>query len=348
MEIKRSYSTKIYDVNFNSIKFGEIFTDHMFECNFKNGQWESPKIKPYESLTLDPSTHVFHYGQAIFEGMKGYKDKADQLWLFRPEENFNRLNKSAVRLAIPKIPKEIFFDGMPELLKIDNEWIPKTTGCSLYIRPIIFAIGDGFHASPSDEYRFLIATAPSGLYYTKKVKVLIEEKFSRAANGGVGYAKAGGNYAGQFYPTQLAIDKGYDQIIWTDDNSHEYIEEAGSINIFIRIDNKLITAPTSDRILDGVTRKSIIKLAENEGIPVEIRKVKVNELIDAFNKGSLKEIFGAGTAAVISPISEFGFRKKDYILPKTMDSYSEKLKKMMTDIQFNRIKDPFGWLYKVC
>lgn len=348
IKITSTKKSRLSNINFANLGFGEIFSDHMLVCDFKKGEWGIPEIVPFEPMSLMPSAKIFHYGQSIFEGMKAYKDDKLNTWLFRPEENFNRLNKSAVRLAIPKIPKEIFFDGMTELLKIDNEWIPKTTGCSLYIRPIIFAIGDGFHASPSDEYRFLIATAPSGLYYTKKVKVLIEEKFSRAANGGVGYAKAGGNYAGQFYPTQLAIDKGYDQIIWTDDNSHEYIEEAGSMNIFIRIDDKLITAPTSDRILDGVTRKSIIKLAENEGIPVEIRKVKVNELIDAFNKGSLKEIFGAGTAAVISPISEFGFRKKDYILPKTVDSYSEKLKKMMTDIQFNRTKDPFGWLYKVC
>ena len=213
-------------------------------------------------------------------------------------------------------------------MKIDNDWIPNLDGCSLYIRPIVFATGEGFHASPADSYRFLIATAPSGPYFSGQVKVLIEEKYSRLANGGVGFAKAGGNYAGQFYPTQLAIEKGYNQVIWTDDNTHEYIEEAGAMNIFVRINDTLITGPTSDRILDGVTRKSIIDIANKEGIPVEIRKFKVSEIIEASKNNTLKEMFGAGTAAVISPISVFGFRNKDYKLPEIENSYATTLKNL--------------------
>jgi branched-chain amino acid aminotransferase len=294
-----------------------------------------------------PSSKIFHYGQSIFEGMKAYKDKDFNTWLFRPDENFKRLNKSAKRLAIPELPKPVFFEGLKALLKLDNAWIPSKEGSSLYIRPIIFATGEGFHASPADAYRFLIATAPSGPYFSGQVKVLIEEKYSRSANGGVGFAKAGGNYAAQFYPTQLAIDRGYNQVIWTDDNTHEYIEEAGAMNIFIRINDTLITGPTSDRILDGVTRKSIIDIAKSEGIKVEVRKFTVSELIEASENGNLNEMFGAGTAAVISPIAAYGFKEKDYILPKLENTFASRLKERITSIQTNKSEDPFNWRFKV-
>ena len=238
-------------------------------------------------------------------------------------------------------------EGLKKLLEVDRDWIPSKEGSSLYIRPFIFATGKGFHASPATSYKFIIATAPSGAYFAGKVKVLIEETYSRSANGGVGFAKAGGNYAGQFYPTQLAVKKGYNQVIWTDDTSHEYIEEAGAMNIFVRINDTLMTAPVSDRILDGITRKSIIQIAKDEGFKVEERKISVNELVEAAKNGSLKEMFGAGTAAVVSPISTFGFRDKDYDLPELENTYASKLKKRITDIQTNNASDPFGWRIKV-
>jgi branched-chain amino acid aminotransferase len=339
--------SKLSKVDFNNLGFGNVFSDHMIVCDFKNGGWGQPEIIPFQEISLMPSAKIFHYGQSIFEGMKAYKDEDATTWLFRPEENFKRLNKSAKRLAIPELPESVFFEGLKALLKVDNDWIPTTAGSSLYIRPIIFATGEGFHASPADGYRFLVATAPSGPYFSGKVSVLIEEKYSRSANGGVGFAKAGGNYAGQFYPTQLAIEKGYNQVIWTDDNTHEYIEEAGAMNIFIRINETLITGPTSDRILDGVTRKSIIEIAKAEGIPVEVRKFTVSEVINASKNGQLKEMFGAGTAAVISPISSFGFREQDYDLPELETSYAARLKDRITSIQTNNAPDPFGWRYKV-
>ncbi|MDG1778371.1 MAG: branched-chain amino acid aminotransferase [Flavobacteriaceae bacterium] len=339
--------SKLSKVDFNNLGFGNVFSDHMLVCDFKNGGWGQPEIIPFQEISLMPSAKIFHYGQSIFEGMKAYKDEDATTWLFRPEENFKRLNKSAKRLAIPELPESVFFEGLKALLKVDNDWIPTTAGSSLYIRPIIFATGEGFHASPADGYRFLVATAPSGPYFSGKVSVLIEEKYSRSANGGVGFAKAGGNYAGQFYPTQLAIEKGYNQVIWTDDNTHEYIEEAGAMNIFIRINDTLITGPTSDRILDGVTRKSIIEIAKAEGIPVEVRKFTVSEVINASKNGQLKEMFGAGTAAVISPISSFGFREQDYDLPELETSYAARLKDQITSIQTNIAPDPFGWRYKV-
>lgn len=347
VEVIKAETSKINDVDFDNLKFGHVFSDHMLECNFINGKWEAPQIKPYQPIVLDPSAKIFHYGQSIFEGMKAYKDKDENILLFRPLDNFKRLNISAKRLSIPEVPENYFMNGLKALLEVDKDWIPKNEGSSLYIRPFILASGNGFHASPADAYKFIICTAPSGAYFAGEIRVLIEEKYSRSANGGVGFAKAGGNYAGQFYPTQLAIEKGYQQVIWTDDNTHEYIEEAGAMNIFVRINDTLITGPTSDRILDGITRKSIIELSKAEGIPVEVRKISVSEVVEAAKNGTLKEMFGAGTAAVISPISGFGYQDTDYELPKLDETYASFLKKRITDIQTNKTTDPFGWRYSV-
>ncbi|ADY28172.1 MULTISPECIES: branched-chain amino acid aminotransferase [Cellulophaga] len=348
ISVEKTKNTKINDVDFNNLSFGSIYMDHMLVCDYKNGAWEAPKVVPYQPISLDPSAKIFHYGQSIFEGMKAYKDEQDTIWMFRPLDNHKRLNLSAKRLAIPEIPENYFMEGLKALLKTDSDWIPQSPGSSLYIRPFIFATGLGFHASPADEYKFVICGAPSGSYFSGEVKVLIEETYSRSANGGVGFAKAGGNYAGQFYPTKLAQDKGYQQVIWTDDNTHEYIEEAGAMNVFVRINDTLLTCPTSDRILDGITRKSILKIAEDEGIKTEVRKIKVQELVDAAKDGSLKEMFGAGTAAVISPIAGFGFRDNDYMLPTNLEnSYATLLKDRITSIQYNKAEDKFGWRFKV-
>ena len=345
--IEKVKTSKLNQVDFDNLAFGSVFTDHMLVCTYKDGKWETPKIVPYQPITLDPSSKIFHYGQSIFEGMKAYKDAHEDVYLFRPLENFKRLNISAERMCIPQLPEEYFMEGLTTLLQLDKAFIPTKDGSSLYIRPFMFASGNGFHASPANEYKFIIACAPSGAYFSGKVKVLIEEKYSRSANGGVGFAKAGGNYAGQFYPTQLAIDKGYNQVIWTDDTTHEFIEEAGAMNIFVRINDTLLTAPTSDRILDGITRKSILDIAKREGIKTEVRKISVHEVVEAAKNGSLKEMFGAGTAAVISPISGFGFRDVDYELPELENSYAQQLKKIITDIQYNKSEDPFGWRFKV-
>ncbi len=345
--IEKAVTSKISAVDFNNLPFGKISTDHMFVCDYKDGKWQQPKIMPYQNISLDPSAKIFHYGQSVFEGMKAYKDTEGHVWLFRPDENQRRINISSKRLAIPEFPEDYFMEGLKTLVDIDSDWIPQTEGSSLYIRPFVFATGLGFHASPSNEYKFIIACSPSGAYFSGKVKVLIEEKYSRSANGGVGFAKAGGNYAGQFYPTQLAKEKGYQQVIWTDDNTHEYIEEAGAMNVFVRIGDTLLTSPISDRILDGVTRKSVIAIAKHEGIPVEVRKIKVQELLEASANGTLKEMFGAGTAAVISPISGFGYRDTNYELPTLENSYAQHFKKRITDIQYNRAEDTFGWRYLV-
>ena len=343
IEIQRIEKSKIDSVDFDNLPFGSVYSDHMFVCNFKNGEWQTPTIEPFAPISLDPSSKIFHYGQSIFEGMKAYKDADGNKMLFRPLDNCKRLNKSAERLVIPQIPEDIFMDGLKKLLEVDSDWIPTNEGSSLYIRPFMFATGNGFHASPADEYKLVICTAPSGAYFAGKVKVLIEEKFARAANGGVGFAKAGGNYAAQFYPTQLAIDRGYNQVIWTDDNTHQFIEEAGAMNIFIRINDTLITSPTSDRILDGITRKSILQIAEDNDIKTEVRKISVGEVVEAAQNGNLKEMFGAGTAAVISPIAGFGYKENDFELPELENPFAQILKKKITDIQTNKTEDPYGW-----
>ena len=347
INIEKVKTSKISQVDFDNLAFGSVFTDHMLVCDYKNGAWQVPEIMPYQAISLEPSAKIFHYGQSIFEGMKAYKDSKGEVFLFRPSDNHKRLNISADRMAIPELPKAYFMDGLKELINLEKDWIPQKEGSSLYIRPFIFATGKGFHASPANEYKFLICLAPSGAYFSGKVKVLIEESYSRSANGGVGYAKTGGNYAGQFYPTQLAVKKGYNQVIWTDDSTHENIEEAGAMNIFVRINDTLITAPTSDRILDGITRKSILEIAKAEGIKIEVRKITVTEVVDAAKNGSLKEMFGAGTTAVISPIAAFGYRDTDYDLPELEDSYGARFKKIITDIQYNRSEDKFGWRFKV-
>ena len=347
IDIVKASSSKIDSIDFENIAFGNIFTDHMLICDFKEGVWQKPVIKPYEPFLIDPSAKVFHYGQAIFEGMKAYKDENDDVWLFRPEENFMRFNKSAVRMAMPEITKEVFIEGLKSILEIEKAWVKKGLGNTLYIRPFMIAIGSGVIAQPSTQYRFMIILSPARAYYSGEVKVIIAEHYSRAANGGIGAAKAAGNYSAQFYPTKLANEKGYQQIIWTDDATHTKLEEAGTMNVFFRINDTLYTAPTSERILDGVTRKSLIELAKREGINVEVRSVLVEELIEAAKNGNLKEIFGAGTAAVVSPIVAFSYKDIEYQLPKLENSFASQLKDKLTKIQYKLADDTFGWTVKV-
>ena len=348
IEVIKATKSKLPHIDFESLSFGNVFTDHMFICDFHDDTWQTPRVVPYGPLSFDPSARVFHYGQAVFEGMKAYKDEEGSVFLFRPEDNFIRLNKSAERLAIPEIPKDIFFEGLETLLNLDQNWIQSGVGNSLYIRPFIIATQPSVSASEANQYSFMIICSPAQAYYSGSVSVLIEDRFSRSADGGFGYAKAAGNYAGQFYPTKLAKEKGYQQVIWTDASTHEYIEEAGTMNVFFRINDTLITAPVSDRILDGITRKSLISLAESKGISVEIRPVKVQEVVEAAKDGSLKEIFGAGTAAVISPISAFGYKGNHYTLEPIENAYATHLKEALMDIQYNKSDEQKDWRYKVC
>jgi branched-chain amino acid aminotransferase len=347
MIITKVKESKISKVDFDNLSFGANFTDHMFVADFVNGEWTNSRIIPYEPLTLSPGAKVLHYGQAVFEGMKAYKDESDHIWLFRPDQNQQRLNKSAHRLDMAEVPAEIFNQGLEELLKIDKDWVPKGDGKALYIRPFIFASEETIVATTSSEFKFMILLSPVGKYFTQDVRLKIADKYSRAANGGVGFAKAAGNYAGAFYPARLAKEEGFDQVIWTDDATHTFIEEAGVMNVFFRIGDKLITAPTSERILDGVTRKSLIEIARDLGIEVEERPITVQELLDADKSGDLNEAFGCGTAAIVSPIKEIGFKEELLVMSQKEDRYSELLKERLFGIQTKTAEDKFNWTKKV-
>lgn len=345
--IEKTQKSRLPEVDFENLVFGRVFTDHMFECDYIDGKWQNPTIHPYRPLFLEPSAKVFHYGQAVFEGMKAYKDENNAIFLFRPDQNQERINKSSVRLAMPEFPKEWFFEALNRLLILDQDWIKKGIGNVVYIRPFVIATEPAVLATPSQNYKFMIILSPVKAYFTGDVSVVIAQQYSRSADGGVGAAKAAGNYAGQFFPTAIAAERGYQQVVWTDACTHEYLEEAGTMNVFFRINDTLLTAPVSDRILDGVTRKSIIEIAESNGIPVEVRKVSVHELVEAAKNGTLKEMFGAGTAAVVSPIKSFAFDGVDYLINTPEKTYAALLKTQIQDIQYNLSSDPYGWRYLV-
>ncbi|MGB0527390.1 MAG: branched-chain amino acid aminotransferase [Flavobacteriaceae bacterium] len=347
IKVTQIEKSKISTIDFDNLSFGTIFSDHMMVCDFKNGQWQQAEIKPYEPFTFDPSASVFHYGQALFEGMKAYKGENNEVFLFRPDQNIKRFNKSSERMAIPEFPEDLFLEGLNQLLRLDADWIPQGEGQSLYVRPFVIATEPCIQANPSKEYRFAIICSPVSSYFSGAVKVKIENHYSRATPGGFGYAKAAGNYGGQFYPTELAKAEGFHQIIWTDAVSHQYIEEAGTMNVFVRIGDTLITNPTSDTILDGVTRKSLIQLAKDLNIPLEVRPIAINELIEASAKGELLELFGAGTAAVISLIETFNYKGQNYHVENDANSYAQQLKKALTDIQLNRAEDLHEWRYQI-
>ena len=345
MIIQKSTNPRISSFDPNNFSFGNTFIDHMVICEYEDGKWGDVKVVPYGPLAFSPAMMGVNYGQACFEGMKAYKDQDGEVFLFRPEKNFERINKSAKRLAMPEVTKEMFLDGLKALIDIDRAWIPQGEGNSLYIRPLIFATEEALKARVSEKYMFAIVATPAKSYYTEPVSVLISDFYSRAANGGVGSAKAAGNYAASFYPTQLAMQEGYEQIIWTDDATHEYFEESGTMNVFVRINDTIYTPPTSEKILDGITRDSFIQLAKSKGITVEVEPVAVKTVIEAHKDGTLKEVWGVGTAVVTSVFRALGYNGVKHELPKLSDeeSFAISLKNELVNIQTNKSEDPFGW-----
>lgn len=317
----------------------------MVLCEYENGKWGEPKLMPYGPLSFSPANMTFNYGQACFEGMKAYKDKDGQVFLFRPEKNFTRLNKSATRLAMPEVPEEVFMEGLQALMDIDRAWIPYGEGKSLYIRPLIFATEEGLKARIANKYMFAIVASPAKSYYSEPVSVKISDYYSRSASGGVGFAKAAGNYAASFYPTKLANEEGYEQIIWTDDTTHENFEESGTMNVFVRIGDTIYTPSTSEKILDGVTRDSFIQLAKKRNLEVVIGDVKVKDVVNAHKEGTLKEVWGVGTAVVTSAFKAIGYGEEKLELPTLSkeDSYALTLQDDLVSIQTNQKEDPFGW-----
>jgi len=347
IEVEYTKNSNLAKVDFNNLKFGQILSDHMLVADYDDGEWKEVKIIPYTNISVSPATSALHYGQAIFEGIKAYKFDDGRISIFRPDKNLERFNKSAVRLEMPEVPQEIFLDGLKKLIDIDRDFVPSTAGASLYIRPFMFATEPALGVHPSKSYKFIIITGPVGSYYNKPLRVKVETHYTRAAAGGVGFSKNAGNYALSLYPTRLAQDEGFDQLIWTDAKEHKYIEEAGTANLVFMLGDTLIT-PGSETVLQGVTRHSIMDIAESWGIKTETRDVSVQELIDGIANGSVSEAFAAGTAATLTPISEVGYNGQIYTLsdPQSRE-FSNKVLSYLTELRYGKIEDPFGWNFMV-
>lgn len=330
-----------------NLKFGRVFTDHMFVMDYQNGAWERPRIVPFGDVELSPATLVLHYAQTIFEGMKAYRNEQGEVALFRADANIARMNRSAKRMCMPEIPEDLFLEGLKELVRMDAGWVPAGDDGALYIRPFMYAEDEYIGVKPSDGYRFAIFICPVRAYYQEPLKVRIELEYSRAFPGGTGEVKCGGNYAGGLFPSKLGQNDGYHQLLWTDAMEHKYIEESGTMNVFFILDGVLTTPSLDGTILPGITRDSILKIAREKGMPVEERKVSVAEVVEGARNGKLSAAFGAGTAATIAPIKVIGYKGEDLTLPD-VDEASEVMKigTMLDDIRRGRVADTHGWVVR--
>jgi len=346
--IRKAETSKLSSMNLENIPFGKYFTDHMLEVDYKDGEWKTVEIKPYQALSLDPSCAALHYGQAIFEGVKAYKNEKGAAFIFRPQDNFKRFNISAKRMEMPEIPEEIFIEGMKQLVKLDEDWIPDKPDHSLYIRPFMFSSEETIGVKPGQKYKFLIILSPTGPYYAAPMRIYVEEKFVRAVPGGVGFTKNAGNYGSVMHPTAEAKRKGYDQVLWMDAFEHKYIQECGTMNVFFVIGNTAITPALADgTILAGVTRDSVIQLLKEMGLQVEERQLSIDEIGKAYKDGTLREVFGTGTAATISMIKELCYR--DLVMNFDTDKWeiAYEIKTRMDAIKEGKAEDKYGWMVKI-
>ena len=344
-KIERS---KLKDISLENIPFGKYFTDYMLEADYENGAWTNAEIKPYQQLLLEPSLAALHYGQAIFEGIKAYKHADGEAYIFRPEDNFKRFNQSAERMQMPAVPEDLFLEGMRQLVALDKNWIPAKDQHSLYIRPFMFATDELLGVRPSETYKFMIIMSPTGPYYSAPMRIYVEETYTRAAPGGVGFAKAAGNYGASMYVSAQARSKGYDQVLWTDVYEHKYVQEIGTMNVFFIIGNKAVTPDLSPgTILAGVTRDSAIRILQDMGLTVEERPVSMDELVEVYKTGELKEVFGTGTAATISMIRELTYKNVVMTFNTGEWKMAPEMKKRLDAIREGNAADTYGWLYKV-
>jgi branched-chain amino acid aminotransferase len=340
--------SRLAELDLEHLPFGRFFSDHMLVADFEQGEWKNIEIRPYEPLQLAPSLAALHYGQAIFEGIKAYRDEKGNAFIFRPHDNFKRFNISAKRMEMPEVPEELFIRGMQQLIQIDREWIPHTTDHSLYIRPFMFSTDEVIGVRPSEKYKFMIILSPTGPYYMAPMRIYVEEQYTRAAPGGVGYAKAAGNYGASMLATAEARRKGYDQVLWTDAFEHKYVQEIGTMNVFFIMGDKVLTPDLENgTILAGVTRDSVMVLLKEMGFTIEERPISIDELIDAYRAGMLNEVFGTGTAATISMIREL--RYKDFVMSFNTDEWNAcpLIRQWMMDIREGRREDKYGWMYPV-
>lgn len=336
----------------SKLGFGHIFTDHMFIMDYKTGKgWYNPRIVPFGPLALSPATMCLHYGQEVFEGMKAYRTADDKIQLFRPEENFRRLNVSNERLVIPPIDEEFALHALNELVKIDKDWVPHTDGASLYIRPFIISVDPFLGVRPADEYMFIIIMSPSGPYYASgldPVSIYVESNYVRAVKGGMGFTKTAGNYAASLIAQNEAHEQNYSQVLWLDGVEKKYIEEVGAMNIFFKIDGEIVTPALHGSILSGITRKSALELCKSWGMKVSEKRITIQEVAEAYDNGKLEEVFGTGTAAVISPVGKLKWGDKVMVInDNKIGEVSQKLYDTMTGIQYGKIEDKFGWIKEV-
>ena len=348
ISITRSKTSRLDQVDFNNLPFGRLFSDHMFIADYYDGAWHNPRIEPFHNFSIHPATMALHYGQEIFEGMKASKSFDGTPMLFRPEDHARRFNASAERMCMPSVPVDLFINGLTKLVQIDQGWIPPQEGSAMYIRPTMIAMDEFIGVKPSQTYKFFIILGPVGPYYPKPVRLLAETKYVRAVNGGTGEAKAAGNYAGALLPAKMAQDKGFDQVLWLDPHEFKYIQESGTMNIFFVIDGKVLTPPLFGTILKGITRDSAIHLLREAGYTVEEYPLTIQEVVDAYHKGTLQEAFGTGTAAVVSHVSDIAY--KDLVMelpPMEKRKVGEFVKSSIDHLRSGTMKDTHGWIVPI-
>ncbi|WP_158825253.1 branched-chain amino acid aminotransferase [Mucilaginibacter lacusdianchii] len=348
IKITKTNHSRLAETDFDNLVFGHTFADHMFVADYADGEWKNFQIVPYGEIGLSPAISALHYGQAFFEGLKAYKHEDGTVSVFRPDKNAARFNKSAQRLCMPDLPEDIFVQSIAALVDVDRDWVPTAENHSLYIRPFMFATDPYLGVVPSKTYKFMVLTGPVGPYFSKPLRVKIETEYTRAAEGGFGYAKAAGNYAGAMLPTRRAVEQGFDQMIWTDAKEHLYAEEMGAANVMFVLDGTLVTPSTRDTILDGVTRNTVLAIARDWGMPIEERRVSIAEIIEGAKSGKLTDAFGAGTAATIAPVGSIFYEGEEYHLSDPASrEFSTKLFKKLNDIRYGRVADEHGWNYTV-
>jgi branched-chain amino acid aminotransferase len=343
IKVQLTENSQIKNIDFDNLPFGKIFTDHMLEIDYSEGVWKTPQIVPIHKLGLHPANLSLHYGQLIFEGMKATKSLGGKAILFRPEMHAKRLNKSAERLCMPTLPEDLFTQCITEFVSIESNWIPPKEGSALYLRPFMMATDEFLGVTPSSGYKFIIIACPVGPYYAHPVKLLAQKEYVRAIKGGVGEAKAAGNYAAAMLPAKIAREKGFDQILWLDGKNFEEIHEVGTMNIFFVIDDKIVTPSTQGAILKGITRDSVLHILKSKGYSVEERSIGITEIFDAYKLGTLKEVFGTGTAAVISTVEKIYFEGEEIQLDTTQFQIAPMIKSEINGIRSGRLEDTFGW-----
>lgn len=350
IQIRRATRSRHQEIDWDHLELGQHASDHMLICDYAEGSWQQPEIVPFGSFTLLPTSLVFHYGQNIFEGLKAFRTIDGRIHIFRPDKHYQRMVKTTERMCMPVVSPELFIEGLRRLIQLDQDWVPAKTGASLYIRPFQIATDTRLSVKVSSSYRYAVICSPIGAYFSRPLSVKIEREYLRAAPGGTGFAKCGGNYGGALYPTEKAKMEGYDQVLWTDSRHHENIEESGMMNVFFVIGGVLVTPPLTDTILDGITRDSLITLAGDEGIPIEERSVSVKEIQQGLENGEVREAFGAGTGAVVSPIRTIGIDGRDHELPVCGEgpgSIALRLKTALDEIRYGQRPDAYEWNYFV-